>query len=251
MNIEKYLSRIKYSGSTEPTLNVLKKLQRNHLLHVPFENLDIHYKRPIELSIDLIFEKIVTKNRGGFCYELNGLFYELLKALNFDVKIISARVYNPKKGYSEEYDHLAIIVKIDNTEYITDVGFGDFTFEPLQFNLNTIQKDERGAYIIDTYDEDYFRVNKMVKKIKTPEYIFNPKSRDFQEFKGMCLYHQTNSNSHFTKKRLISLPTENGRITITGNKLKIAEFDQVNESEILDEMDFNEKLMTLFNVNIL
>ena len=93
MNKNEYLRRIGIEEKEiEPTLENLKLLQRRHLLNVPFENLDIHWKRPILLDSDNFYEKVVNKKRGGFCYELNGLFNELLKEIGFQTKIISARV---------------------------------------------------------------------------------------------------------------------------------------------------------------
>jgi len=90
MDINNYIRRIEYNGSLKPTLPVLRKLQKQHLLHVAFENLDIHYGRKIILGIGNFFEKIILKGRGGFCYELNGLFYALLSELGFEVKMVSA-----------------------------------------------------------------------------------------------------------------------------------------------------------------
>ena len=115
MEIEKYLERIGYEGNTEPAMELLNALQKKHLLNIPFENLDIHYKIPIELDLANIFEKVVIKRRGGFCYELNGIFYELLNSIGFNVKMISARVFDQKQQiFSPEFDHLAIIAKIDS-----------------------------------------------------------------------------------------------------------------------------------------
>ena len=115
MNKEKYLARIKYVGKLEPNLNLLKELQKSHLLNVPFENLDIHNQTPIELNVKRIYEKIVINNRGGFCYELNGLFYELLLLLNFNAKRISARVYNKDSGYTAASSgNETILVSVDN-----------------------------------------------------------------------------------------------------------------------------------------
>ena len=245
MDKEKYLNRIKYSDSLEPSLAVLKKLQEKHLLNVPFENLDIHDDIPIELSIDSIFEKIVNQKRGGFCYELNGLFYELLIALNFDAKRVSARVFDKNKGYGKEFDHFAIIVSIDKVQYLSDVGFGDFTFEPLRLKIGNIQEDRNGKYIVDKYDDNYFRVNKIEKEM-VPEYIFSTMSREFQDFNEMCTYHQTSPKSNFTRKKLISLATENGRITLTTNNLKVSEFGLVKETEVKSEAEFNEYLQNLF-----
>src|SRR5256885_12239222 len=93
MNIEAYLQRIGYQGSLVPNEQTLRALQLAHLYAVPFENLDIGLQRPIVLDLDLIFDKVVNQRRGGFCYELNGLFGELLKSLGFGVQMLSAGVY--------------------------------------------------------------------------------------------------------------------------------------------------------------
>lgn len=249
-NREKYLHRIKYSGSIEPNLDTLRKLQKAHLLNVPFENLDIHYKTPIELNIDRIYEKVIKKNRGGFCYELNGLFFELLCSFGYDVKRISAKVYIKDNQYSPEYDHIALITKINGVEYLTDVGFGEFIFEPLKIEFDLPQEDPRGMYIVDNYDGDYIRINKIENDNLTPEFIFKNIGRDFKEFADMCLYHQSNPNSHFMKKRLISLPTENGRITISGNTLKIQELESTTEKELGDESEFENELWHIFKVKL-
>jgi N-hydroxyarylamine O-acetyltransferase len=239
MNIEKYLNRINYSGSLEPSLEVLKNLQRNHLLSVPFENLDIHNDIQIELLLDKIFEKVVNQNRGGFCYELNGLFYELLITLGFEAKRVSARVYDPSIGYGQEFDHFAIVVTINKTDYLTDVGFGEFTFEPLKLKTGLIQSDERGNYLIDKVENDYWRVSKMENNKPTPEYIFKNINRNLADYEQMCTYHQTSPKSNFTSKRLISIPTKNGRITISGNTLKIKEHNSILETEIKNDFEFN------------
>jgi N-hydroxyarylamine O-acetyltransferase len=249
-NRDKYLNRIKYSGELKPDLSLLKKLQKHHLLNIPFENLDIHYQTPIELNIDRIYEKIVQNNRGGFCYELNGLFYELLLSLGFNAKQVSARVYEKENEYSPEFDHLSIVVKIENTEYLTDVGFGEFIFEPLELHFDKIQKDSRGSYVIDKYDGVYLRVSKIKDGKSIPEFIFKNAERELAEYAEMCKYHQSNPNSHFMKKRLISLPTENGRITISGNTLKIKEKNKVTEKELKNEIEFEKELLEKFKINI-
>ncbi len=249
-NKEKYLQRINCTKGLEPNLTTLRKLQRNHLLHVPFENLDIHRNVPIALSMERIFDKVVNQNRGGFCYELNGLFFTLLKTIGFEVKMVSARVFDQEKGYGKEYDHLAIIANIEGVEYLIDVGFGEFAFEPLRLRLGTPQKDERGEYQIDNYENGYLMVSKITDERQTPEYIFKNKKRGFMEFEKMCAYHQTSPNSHFTRKRLITIPTENGRITITKNKLKIREFDLTTETVLESETEFEKELWDKFKVRM-
>ncbi|GAB4453895.1 MAG: arylamine N-acetyltransferase [Bacteroidales bacterium] len=251
MDIKYYINRIKYIGGLNPNLETLKALQKSHLLNIPFENLDIHLNNSIELKLDKIYQKIVVNKRGGFCYELNGLFHYLLQSIGFNSKIISARVYDSSnKRFGDEYDHLAIIVKLDQSEYLTDVGFGEFAFNPLKIEPNTIQSDTRGNFIIETHEENYYKVSKIENDIKTIEYIFSLQEREFSEFNQMCIYHQTNENSHFKQKILVSKPTENGRITITGNVLKISQMGAVKVNEEIEDGDFENQLLKWFDIKL-
>ena len=179
LNVSNYIERINYSGKLEPTLEVLKALQRQHLLSIPFENLDIHYGIPIMLNIEAIYTKIIKNNRGGFCYELNGLFYNLLLEIGFDVKYLSAKVHTNDNQYGPEFDHLTLLVTINNIEYLTDVGFGEFIFEPLQLDINKLQEDERGNYIIENYGQHFF----LFKYQGSYDYI--SQKYDFEIIKGI------------------------------------------------------------------
>src|SRR5215210_4041066 len=87
-----YLRRIGYSGPLDPCAETLRGLHRAHMLSVPFENLDIHLERVIVLDEDKLLSKVVGQRRGGFCYELNGAFAALLRALGFDVTMLAAGV---------------------------------------------------------------------------------------------------------------------------------------------------------------
>ena len=108
MNVEKYLARIGMDRTgVVPDLAGLKLLQRQHLLNVPCENLDIHWRRLIGLDTTAFFHKIVEENRGGFCYELNGLFNELLREMGFETRLLSARVTGKDGELGPEYDHAA------------------------------------------------------------------------------------------------------------------------------------------------
>jgi len=248
--IKKYLHRIQYTDELNPSLQVLKNLQKSHLIHIPFENLDIIAGKPIELDIEKLYNKIVLNNRGGFCYELNGLFFELLRTIGFEVKMVSARVYNKKKGFDQEFDHMVLIARIDNSDYLTDVGFGEFAFSPLKIELNAIQNDERSLFKIEEHDSNYLLVSKQEKEQWIPEYIFSLKARELNEYEGMCHYHQTSPESHFTWKRICSLPTEKGRITITGNTLKITIQENHTEKHIENEIELNKYLKKYFNISI-
>jgi len=98
------------------------------MLTVPFENLDIHLGRKLSLYPERIYDKIVTKKRGGFCYECNILFYELLSSLGFRVEYLSARMVQGRT-VGAEYDHMALNVHLEN-DYLADVGNGQSFREP-------------------------------------------------------------------------------------------------------------------------
>ncbi len=248
MNIKEYINRINYKGDLKPDLSVLNALQAHHIFAVPFENLDIHYGKPIVLDIDKFYQKIVIEKRGGFCYELNGLFHHLLKEVGFNSKMISARVYDHKKRqFGEEFDHLAIIVELDQTKYLVDVGFGEFAAHPLIIQSNVVQEDQRGQFSIEK-ENDIYTVFKIKGDSKNIEYKFTDKDRTLNEFQGMCQYHQTSPDSHFTQRKLITRPTPGGRITLTGNRLKITENDAIQKNIGLSETQYFEQLHKLFSI---
>src|SRR5690242_18326109 len=111
-DVSAYLARIGYDGPTGPDIETLRGLHLAHLLAVPFENLDIHIPRNITLKTELLFGKIVGERRGGFCYELNGLFADLLATLGFDVSMMAARVWNGR-DYGVELAHMTLMVRLD------------------------------------------------------------------------------------------------------------------------------------------
>lgn len=129
--MKQYLERIGIDQTTlRCDLETLNRLHRRHLFNVPFENLDIHWNTPIELSMEKILTKIIKNRRGGFCYELNGAFCALLNQLGFESRMVSARVAVGNGTFGPEFDHMAIISSLGNEEFIVDVGFGDFIAEP-------------------------------------------------------------------------------------------------------------------------
>src|SRR6266850_2079046 len=128
LNTKAYLDRINYHGSLAPTAAALRVLQVAHLLTVPFENLSIHAAQPIVLEDNALFTKIVENRRGGFCYEANGLFAALLRALGFDVAMLSAQVANAEGKFGPNFDHMALMVSpkdVSTQRWLVDVGFGD------------------------------------------------------------------------------------------------------------------------------
>jgi N-hydroxyarylamine O-acetyltransferase len=249
MNTKEYFRRLGIEKtSLSPSAENLKFLQKRHLLSVPFENLDIHWRRPIDLDVEGFYRKIVGENRGGFCYELNGLFYRLLWEIGLPSRMISARVRGGENNFGAEYDHMAILTDIGGEEYLVDVGFGSFAAEPLKFVLDLEQPDENGVFTIRKYDESYFEVLKKDEGVWKSEYIFTPAERDLSEFAGMCRFHQTSPESHFTRGKVCSLMTSGGRKTLTDKKYIETGNGEKKEFDIASEAEFNEILEREFHI---
>jgi N-hydroxyarylamine O-acetyltransferase len=217
-NVAAYLERIGLAEQITLDIEGLRRLHHAHLLRVPFENLDIHLGRPIRLDLASLFDKIVTGRRGGFCYELNGLFASLLKSLGFQVNLLSARVANQEESFGLEFDHLALRVDLDQP-YLADVGFGDSFLEPLRLVAGAEQIDPRSTFLMLRASDDWVIRQRTTDGRWRSQYRFALIHRRLGDFAEMCRYHQTSPASHFTQKTVCSVATPTGRVTISGDRL--------------------------------
>ena len=214
MDVKAYLERIKYRGSLALNAETLRGLQAAHLLAVPFENLSIHAKQPIVLDDDALFTKIVERGRGGFCYELNGLFAALLRALGFKVEMLSAGVANAEGGFGPDFDHMTLMVTLDE-HWLADVGFGDSFNEPLLLDKRGEQAQGGRTYKIVPDDARLILMQRENEGEWKAQYRFTLQPYKYADYTEMCRYHQTSPQSHFTRARICSRATEQGRVTLS------------------------------------
>lgn len=217
MNIEAYLERINYKGPLTPTAETLRELQVAHLLAVPFENLSIHCGETIVLDDEALFTKIVEKRRGGFCYEMNGLFAALLRALGFDVSMLAAEVAAARE-FGPEFDHMTLMVTLEQ-RWLVDVGFGDSFMEPLLLDERGEQVQGSGVFQIVEAGDHLLLRRRTEDDAWKPLYRFTLQPHEYADYDEMCRYHQTSPESHFTKGRLCSLATRDGRVTLSDMRL--------------------------------
>jgi N-hydroxyarylamine O-acetyltransferase len=216
VDISKYLERINYHGSLEPTVETLQALHEAHLLAVPFENLDIALGREIVLDEAALWRKIVEHRRGGFCYELNGLFVLLLRALGFRVDMLSAEVVGSPGEYGPEFDHMTLLVHLEE-DWIADVGFGDSFRRPLLLQADLAQPQDWGSYRLVRERASW--VYQEWDSAWKPAYRFSLQPRELGDFVDMCHYQQTSPESHFTQQRVCSRAKPSGRITLSDQRL--------------------------------
>lgn len=247
LDLSAYLNRIGYQGPADPTLQTLRALHLAHLYTVPFENLDIHLGRPIVLDESLLFDKIVGRNRGGFCYELNGLFCALLRGLGFRVTMLSAGVARASGGFGPEYDHLALRVDLDDP-WLADVGFGEGFREPVRLNDPADQVQGDCAYRIAAEGDHRILLRRDPGGDWNAQYRFLLEEHALGDFAERCRYHQTSPESSFTRERLCTLATPEGRITISGRRLIITTTTGRTERDLDGETEYAAILRERFAV---
>lgn len=218
MNTESYLKRINYTGSLAATSETLRALQVAHLRTVPFENLSIHAGEPIVLEENALFAKIVERRRGGFCYEANGLFAGLLRTLGFEVAMLGAGVANGEGGFGPNFDHMTLMVTLAE-RWLVDVGFGDSFLEPLLLDDRGEQVQGTRAFRIVDDDDHLILLRRGDGADWEPQYRFTLTPYTFNDYEERCHYHQTSPESHFTKGRICSLATEDGRVSLSEMRL--------------------------------
>ena len=211
-----YLRRIGVGRPVAADEAALRELHQAHLLAVPFENLSIHLAEPISLAPGDLLDKIVTRRRGGFCYELNGAFALLLEALGARVRRMAARVYG-QDGLGPPFDHLALIVDLPDGSgpWLADVGFGSHRTYPLRLASGPEQPEPGGLFRLAAAggtDLD-------VLKDGEPQYRIELRERALADFEPTCWWQQTSPDSHFTRSTICSRLTPDGRISISGHTL--------------------------------
>lgn len=249
MDVDAYLCRIGYAGPLAPTAQTLQQLQLAHLLSVPFENLSIHAGEPIVLDDESLFGKIVRRRRGGFCYELNGLFAALLRTLGFEVAMLSAGVARDDGGFGPEFDHMTLEVDLEQ-RYLADVGFGDSFRQPLILDERGEQAQGGEAFRIEDAGERLILMRRTGGEGWRPQYRFDLEPHVYADFENMCRYHQTSPRSLFTGKRLCSLATPDGRITLSGTTLITTRAGVREEREVANEAEHEDVLRELFSVDL-
>ena len=242
---EAYLARIGYGGATEPSPAVLADLQLAHLLTVPFENLSIHTGEDIRLRPDWLFDKVVRRRRGGFCYELNGLFAELLVDLGFEVERLAARVFRDDGGLGIAFGHLCLRVTAGGRAWLADVGFGDSFALPLALDDPREQDDGRCRYRIEPDGDE-----RILWAGSRRAYRFGLTPFALADFEPGRCYHTTSPESHFTARRVISLLTPEGRVTLRDDRLIVTTRDDKREEPVTGTGEWRRLAAERFGIDL-
>jgi len=254
MNLPAYLERIRYAGPLKPDVETLRGLQHTHLISVPFENLDIGLKRAIKIDELSIWEKVIRQRRGGFCYELNGLFAWLLIQTGYKVTYLNARDYHEDDNtFGIDFDHLTLLLHVpgESIRWLVDVGWGDTFTQPLDIDDEGWQQQGLRAYRLEPFNAGYQLWQRDSKGQLERQYYFDLTPHQFPaEYEATCLYHQTSAHSIFTQKRIVSRLTENGRISLSNTQLIVTTNGQRHETPVQNEVEFHDLLKEHFGFDL-
>jgi len=242
VEVHDYLARFSGTQHKEISLSNLAELQRLHVQHIPFENLDVIRKVPIYLNLQRIYEKIVNRQRGGYCYELNGLFNWLLTELGYDAHLVAATVLRPTGEWAKADTHAAIIVRLDHP-YLIDVGFGDSTYLPIPLNGEE-QTDISDIYRAIQQPDNSFELERISDSSVRTLYRFDLVPKVLVDFHEGCVFNQVAKESSFTHSDIVTRATPTGRITLSDQTVTVTE-NNIKTKKILS---IGEKVVLLEDV---
>ena len=267
--IRNYLERISYSGGREPSLKNLALLQKEHIKAIPFGNIYVLRKLPIILTKEWIYDKVIIKKRGGFCFELNYLLYLLLADLGYEVKFVGGSVFHPVSGEpGNNNEHVLSLVSLDGKSYIVDVAFGGkCACEPLPLVYNKELQDPNGIFRYVLIDEHVrFECKpKSIIDIDTQEevqqasetwrglYRFKTNPINIEDTKMAYDFHTTSPISPFTGGFYMFRLTDIGKTTFNGNTLTVysskGNMKEISKRKVVQDVDFDNELSLHFSLS--
>lgn len=249
-NVKQYLERIGYQGDLEINPQTLHDLHVGHVTHIPFENLDQLQGKTISLDREDLFDKIVLNNRGGYCFEMNGLFSHVLKEIGFNVTDVFARVFRPGFGFSGR-SHQVLVVNFDNERWMADVGFGgNGPIAPVKIEEG-LEQDQFGRfYRIKSDPVQQFIMEFQVEGIYENVYSFTTEGCYPMDYDIANYFTSTHPNSIFKKVIMCTKPTKDGRVSMFDNNLKIIKDGQVTEKTLHNDMEINNALQEHYGISL-
>ncbi len=217
MDLPAYLDRIGFAETPRPDLATLRALHRAHLLAIPYENLDVQLGRPVTIDPQAAFEKIVVRRRGGWCYEMNGLFAAALDEIGFAVTRLAGGVHREIRGDAAVGNHLVLRIDLDEP-WIADVGFGDSARDPFPLRANAFRA-AGFAFRLEAADATWWRFHNHPHG-GAPSFDFTLDPAEPALLADRCAWLQTAPESNFVLNAVVQRHTPDGLLQLRGRTLR-------------------------------
>ncbi len=219
-NLTDYLSRICFDGEVHPDVATLTQLVQKQLRSIPFENTEVQAGRIPSLTPEDIYTKVLTNRRGGYCYEINGIFAMALTAIGFEWYFAGARpMFYPMR---RPKTHMVVIVRVEGRDYLCDTGFGGYALRaPMMIEEGEVVQDG-DRFRMEFIDGEYV-LSSLVQGEWQRQYGFALQSQEWIEFSLANYFNATHPDTIFTQKKLAIMQTPNGRKILVDDELKLIE----------------------------
>lgn len=241
--LETYCARL---GLTSPTatLDFLSTALDRQIKTIAFENIDVQNGKGISIEPADIVQKVLLQKRGGYCYELNGLFALVLQALGIEYSLIACRplVYPVRRPKT----HMAIIATIDGNAYLIDTGFGaNGPRAPIALSLID-QPIEQGPDTFQlTQQNDDYTLSALIDNQWATQYSFNTTAHELIDFAPANYMNSTHPDVLFTQKLIALIFTDAGRKVLAGNEYREVAHGERTERK-LSQSEVSELLASEF-----
>lgn len=236
-NLSDYLSRIGFEGDAHNDVATLTQLMQRQLRTIVFENTEVQAGQIPSLVPEDIVTKVLIRRRGGYCYEINGVFAMALTAIGFEWYFAGARsmLYPTRRPKT----HMVVIVRVAGNDYLCDTGFGGYALRaPMVIEEGEVTQDG-DRFRLEILDGEYV-LGAMVQGEWQRLYGFVLQPQEWIEFSLANYFNATSPDTIFTQKKLAILQTPNGRKILVDNQLKLIEEGKVDVLEVYYETALKE-----------
>lgn len=252
INLDQYLRRIGFAGPVKADLPTLQRIQELHPSAIPFENLNPFTGAPVALQLSAIEEKLVSRQRGGYCFEQNNLLKAVLQQIGFQVKGLAARViFNQPLDAVTPFSHMVLLIELDGIPYISDVGFGGMSpTAPLRLQTELEQTTPHEPFRLMEQGA-YYRLEAKVKDEWKPLYKFHLEEHFDQDYEVMNWYTSCNPSSHFTHTLIAARAVPGGRYALRNFHLSRHYLNRASEqTELKNSREVMDTLRDVFLLDI-
>lgn len=234
-DLSTYFRRIDYTGPAAADTATLLAIMRHQLFSIPFENLDVQAGKIVSLLPEDIADKLLHQGRGGYCYEVNGLFAMALKALGITYRFVAARpMFYPAR---RPKTHMALIADVGGRQWLCDLGFGSYGIRaPValdmldadieqDFDTFRLTRDAHGEYLLQAKVEGEW----------CNQYGFDLTPQQWIDFIPANYLNSTHPDAIFVQKLLIVQHRPEGRLILLGDMLKTITASGVEKQQLAED----------------
>jgi len=243
-----YFKRIGYHSAPKVDIASVAEIMRCQLFTTPFENLDVQAGKIVSLVPEDIVEKIVTHHRGGYCYEVNGIFAMALQALGIPYQFVAARpMFYPTR---RPKTHMAVVVNLSGERWLCDLGFGSYGLRaPINMDvLDQAIKQDHDSFMLSKPTDHEYLLQAWVDNAWTPQFAFDLSAQEWIDFAPANYMNSTHPDAIFVQKLLVVLHNPEGRKILFGTTLKTMTDGKV-EKHFIAKQDISDALKSHFGLS--